>query len=380
MKNIFISVGESSGDIHAARVISALQKKETNLQFWGIGGNRMTDLGFDSIFPFQRFAIMGFVEVIKHLTFYQKVLKEIKSEFQKRRPSLVLLIDYPGLNFQIAKIAHQLQLPILYYITPQIWAWHKKRIYKIKKLVTKTAVIFPFEQELYQSIGADVEFVGHPIAEEIEFNLTKEKFINKYNLQNRSGARLKDKKWLAFLPGSRDVEIKKILPQLVKTISILSKRDKYQFLLSVADTVNKESFLEIIKPVRDKITLVTDTYELIKYSDIVISKSGTSTLQTGLIGKPLIIVYKSSFLSYLIGRYFVKIKHIGLPNIVLGKSVVPELIQNDVNPEQIIKEIDKIENDKSYREQMLTELSQLQGLLGTKSASENVARICIELM
>ncbi|RLC46043.1 MAG: lipid-A-disaccharide synthase [Candidatus Cloacimonadota bacterium] len=373
MKNIFISVGESSGDIHAARIIFALQKKNTNLQFYGIGGKEMTKLGFNTLFPIQKFSVMGFVEVVKHLPFFKTVIKKIKLEFQERKPSLVILIDYPGLNFQIAKIAHKLNIPILYYITPQVWAWNKRRVYKIKKLVTKSAVIFPFEKELFQDIGIDVEFVGHPIVEEIEFKLSKEEFISKYNLRN-------DKKWLAFLPGSRNIEIKKILPQFVNTISVLSKRDKYQFLLSISDTVDKNIFLKIIDSIRGKISLVTDVYEMIKYSDVVISKSGTSTLQTGFIGTPLIIVYKTSFISYLIGRYFVKIKYIGLPNIMLGKSIVPELIQNNANPEQIIKEIDKIENDKIYREQMITELSRIRNLLGNKTASENVAHICLELI
>ena len=375
MKNIFILAGERSADIHTSEFLKQIQKRDSKIKFWGIGGPKMQNLGFESIFPFERFSVIGFAEILKHLAFFYQVINKIKKEFIKRKPNLVMLVDYPGLNLRIAKIAKNLKIPVLYYISPQVWAWKKKRIYKIKRYTDKIAVIFPFEKELYEQIGANVEFVGHPISEEITFQLTKKEFAQKYKLDE-------SKKWLAFIPGSRDVEIKRILPEMVKTIQKLKKRENnnYEFLISLADTVSKKHFYQIIEPIKNYISIIDEIYELMKYSDLVISKSGTSTLETGYIGTPMIVVYKTSFLSYLIAKHFVNIDMIALPNIVAGKKIVPELIQKEVNPTNIINNIDLILNDKKNYKKIKKELSILHEKFGNKKASRNVARIAFSII
>lgn len=375
MKNIFILAGERSADIHTSEFLKQIHKRDSKIKFWGIGGSKMQNLEFESIFPFERFSVIGFAEILKHLPFFYQVINKIKKEFIKRKPNLVILVDYPGLNLRIAKIAKNLKIPVLYYISPQVWAWKKKRIYKIKRHTDKIAVIFPFEKELYEQIGANVEFVGHPITEEIAFQLSKKEFVQKYKLNE-------SKKWLAFIPGSRDVEIKRILPEMVKTIQKLKKRenDNYEFLISLADTVSKKHFYQIIEPIKNYISIIDEIYELMKYSDLVISKSGTSTLETGYIGTPMIVVYKTSFLSYLIAKHFVNIDMIALPNIVAGKKIVPELIQEEVNPTNIINNIDLILNDKKNYKKIKKELSILHEKFGNKKASRNVARIAFSII
>ena len=375
MKNIFILAGEQSADLHTSELLKHIKKLDSEINFWGIGGPLMQKQGFDAIFQFEKLSIIGFTEVLKHIGFFYQLIYKIRKELIRRKPSLVILVDYPGLNIRIAKITKQLKIPVLYYISPQVWAWKKNRIYKIKKFTNKIAVIFPFEKELYDEIGADVEFVGHPIAEEIKYKISKEEFSKQYQLDMK-------KKWLAFLPGSRDVEIKRILPEIVKTIQALKKRkkNKFEFLVSRAETVSKKQFYKIINPIKNDIKIIIESYELMKYSNLVISKSGTSTLETGFIGTPMIVVYKTSMLSYIIAKHYIKIDMIALPNIISGKKIVPELIQKDVNQAKIIKNIDLILNDNKNYEIIKKELSILHDKLGNKKASQNLARIALSII
>ena len=372
MKNIFILAGEHSADLHTSEFIKIMKKSEPETKFWGIGGPKMQNLGFESILPFEKFSVIGFAEVVKHLVFFYKVIKKIKNELRKRKPDLAILVDYPGLNIKIAKIAKQLKIPVLYYISPQIWAWKKNRIHKIKQYTDKIAVIFPFEKKIYEKIGADVEFVGHPVSEEVKFQFTKKEFAQKYQLDEK-------KKWLAFLPGSRNIEIKRILPEMVETIKKLQKQNNFEFLLSRADTVSKEYFSKMIGPIKSDIHIVEKIYDLIKHSNLVICKSGTSALETGFIGTPMIVVYKTSFLSYLIAKFLIKIEMISMPNIISGKKIVPELIQKNANQNQITQKINLILDDERIYQKMKKELSFLRNKLGVKKASKNLARIAISM-
>lgn len=368
MKNIFILVGERSADLHTSEFIKAIKKSDFDYTFWGIGGPKMQNLGFEPIFPFEKFSVIGFAEIIKHLKFFSEVIKKIRTELIKREPDLVILVDYPGLNIKIAKIAKTLQIPVLYYISPQVWAWKKKRIHKIKKYTDKIAVIFPFEKKLYEKIGANVEFIGHPVSEEVKIQFTKEEFAQKYKLD-------KGKKWLAFLPGSRDIEIEKILPEMIETIKKLQSQNNFEFLISRADSVSHKHFSELIESQKSKLHIVEEIYDLIKYSNLVICKSGTSALETGFIGTPMIVVYKTSFLSYFIAKLLIKIEMISMPNIILKKKVVPELIQKNANSDKITAEINLLLNDEKKYQKMKQELLVLREKLGSKKTSKNLARI-----
>ncbi|HHI87467.1 MAG TPA: lipid-A-disaccharide synthase [Candidatus Cloacimonetes bacterium] len=375
MKNIFMLVGERSADVHAAEVIKQLKQKNPSLNIWGIGGPLMQKQGFESIFPFSKFSIIGFAEVISHLGFILKVFRKIKSEFIARKPDLAILVDYPGMNIRVAKIAYEFDIPVLYYISPQVWAWKKKRIHKIAEYSNKIAVIFPFENELYEEIGADVEYVGHPISEEISISETQEEFAEQYSIDSK-------KDWVGFIPGSRNVEIKRILPEIVETIKNLKKiyNNSYQYLISQADSVSDELFQKIISPVKKDVTIIHDTHTLMKYSKVVVCKSGTSTLETGYLGTPMVVVYKTSSLSYFIARAFIKINMIALANIVIGEKVVPELIQHDASAENITKDVRLLLEDDNYYQKIKSELRIIKEKLGKFNTSEKVALIALSMI
>ena len=375
MKNIFMLVGERSADVHAAEVIKQLKKKEPFLHIWGIGGPLMQEQGFESIFPFSKFSIIGFVEVIGHIGFIMKVFRKLKTEFKARKPDLALLVDYPGMNIRIAKICHTFGIPVLYYISPQVWAWKKKRIHKIAEYSDKIAVIFPFEKKLYEEIGADVEYVGHPISEEIMITQTREEFAKIYSLNSH-------KKWIGFIPGSRNVEIKRILPEIVKTITNLKNiyNDSYEYLISQADSVSGELFQKILSPVKNDVAIIHDTHPLMKFCKIVVCKSGTSTLETGYLGTPMVVIYKTSSLSYLIARAFIKIKMIALANIVIGKKVVPELIQQAASAENITKAVRLFLEDVTSYENTKSELRIIKEKLGKFNTSEKVAFVALSMI
>lgn len=367
MLNIFVIAGERSADIHTAEVLKRLAEIEPRIQFWGIGGPKMQELGFENLYPFERFAVMGFAEAIRHADFFYKVISRIKKELIRRNPNLVLLVDYPGLNLRIAKIAKRYGFPVLYYISPQIWAWKKNRIHKIIKYTDKIATILPFEEKLYESMGATAEFVGHPIIEEIYIRLSKQSFAEKYNLDPQ-------KKWIGFIPGSRDIEIHRILPIMVKTVQKL-QGDSYEFLFSCVDTVSTSLFNSIISPIRDAVTVVDDTYELMKYSNLVVCKSGTASLETAYIGTPLIVVYKTSWISYLIARWLVRVNMIALPNIIIGEKIVPELVQQHANSKKIVSKMQEILEDTHLYMSMQNNLRKIKEELGEKKASCRVAQI-----
>jgi len=375
MKNIFMLVGERSADVHAAEVIKQLKKKEPFLHIWGIGGPLMQEQGFESIFPFSKFSIIGFVEVIGHIGFIMKVFRKLKTEFKARKPDLALLVDYPGMNIRIAKICHTFGIPVLYYISPQVWAWKKKRIHKIAEYSDKIAVIFPFEKKLYEEIGADVEYVGHPISEEIMITQTREEFAKIYSLNSH-------KKWIGFIPGSRNVEIKRILPEITKTIMNLKNiyNDSYEYLISQADSVSGELFQKILSPVKNDVAIIHDTHPLMKFCKIVVCKSGTSTLETGYLGTPMVVIYKTSSLSYLIARAFIKIKMIALANIVIGKKVVPELIQQAASAENITKAVRLFLEDVTSYENTKSELRIIKEKLGKFNTSEKVAFVALSMI
>jgi lipid-A-disaccharide synthase len=256
-----------------------------------------------------------------------------------------------------------------------VWAWKKKRIHKIAEYSDRIAVIFPFEKELYEEIGADVEYVGHPISEEINIPCTKEECAEKYSLDLK-------KDWVGFIPGSRNVEIKRILPEIVETIKNLKNiyKASYQFLLSQADSVSNELFQKIISPIKNNVTIIHDTHTLMKYSKVVVCKSGTSTLETGYLGTPMVVVYKTSSLSYFIARAFIKINMIALANIVIGEKVVPELIQHDASAENITKDVRLFLEDDNYYQKTRNKLRIIKKKLGKFNTSEKVALIALSMI
>ena len=227
---IFWIAGENSGDLHASIVLKELKKRYNNIENFGIGGEKMKSHSFRAIYPFERFSVMGFIEVIKHLAFFAGVEKRIKNIFKYIPPDLVVLIDYPGLNMRIAKLAKSYNIPVLYFIVPQFWAWKFKRIFKLQKYTDHIAYILPFEGKHFSKHNIDASFVGHPISEEISIKLSREEFAKKNDLDL-------NKKWLGFLPGSRNAELKNMLPEFVNAIDMFDS-NKYEFLISQATSVS----------------------------------------------------------------------------------------------------------------------------------------------
>ncbi len=367
-KRIFWIAGENSGDLHASIVLNELNKRYSNIENFGIGGEKMKSLGFRAIFPFERFSVMGFVEVIQHLAFFIGVEKQIKKTLKKNPPDLVVLVDYPGLNMRIAKLAKSFNIPVLYFIVPQFWAWKYKRIFKLQKYTDHIAYILPFEKKHFNKHNINASYVGHPISEEISIKLSKEEFADKNDLDL-------NKKWLGFLPGSRNAELKNMLPQFIDSIEMFDP-DKYEFMISQATSVSIKLFQKILNRTSKNIKIVKDSnYEMMKHCDFLTVTSGTATIETAFLGTPFIIVYKTSNISYQIGKRFVKIDKIGLPNIVIEKDIVPELIQEDVNGKNIHTTISEILSNEEKYKQISEELKALHDILGSKTTSTEVTDI-----
>lgn len=372
-KKIFWLAGEKSGDLHASIVLQQLTKLKPDWQNFGVGGPHMQEFGFQPLFPFDRFSVMGFTEVIKHIIFFWKVENKIRNIFQKNPPDLVVLVDYPGLNMRIAKMAKKLNIPVLYFISPQFWAWKYKRVLKLKKYTDKIAYILPFEKKYFDRHQVNAAYVGHPIAEEIELKLDKEKFAEKYELDP-------EKAWLGFLPGSRNNEIKKMLPEYLKAMQEFNP-EKYEFLLSKATSVDEITFNSMIDEfdVHPRI-ICDDRYEMMKYADFMVVTSGTATIETAFLGTPFLIAYKTSKLSYELGKRFIKIGRIGLPNIVLNKDIIPELIQKEANGIDIAENINRFLQSEIEYKAMKKELAKIHEILQEKTASKEVAKIITDLI
>ncbi len=360
--------------MHAAGVIKELNSRGFYARHYGIGGYKMQAEGFEALFPFKRFSVMGFLEVLKHIKFFWQVEKAIKKEFLTNKPDLVVLVDYPGMNMRIAKMADSLEIPVLYYICPQFWAWKHRRVFQLEKYTTHVATIFPFEKEILDMHSIRNNYVGHPIAEEIKLEVSKEEFSGTFGLDMK-------KKWLAFFPGSRNMEIKKMLPVYLKAAKMFNPRE-FCFLFSKTSTVSTSLYENLIKESGITNYKIIDgyNYELMKYAYFLVVTSGTATLEAAYLGTPFIICYKISKISFAIGKRLVKIKRIGLPNIVLEKDLIPELIQDEANPSNIYGQIRTFLDEPSKYAYIQDELSRIKQMLGTKSASREVANIIVRLI
>jgi len=371
---IFWLVGENSGDLHAAQLMKKINDTLPYATHVGIGGKLMQNEGLRTLFPFEKFSIMGFVEVLAHLSFIFKVERTIKQLFKKEKPDLAILVDYPGLNLRVAFYADEARIPVLYYICPQFWAWKHKRVYKLRESVRHVAAILPFEKELLDIHNVTATYVGHPIAEEVHYELDRGQFARFYGLDP-------GKKWLGFFPGSRNTEIQRLLPIYLETIKHFDP-DEYEFLFSKARSVSHQNYLETIALSKVKMVKVIDgyNYEMMKYCDFLVLKSGTTTLEAAYIGTPMLIVYKASALSYLIGKQLVRVKYIGLPNLILDKALLPELVQDDVNPTEIKKQIEMHLSNPQLYNHIRRELEKIRAILSEKRASDETMKIVRKLL
>jgi lipid-A-disaccharide synthase len=371
-KKILIIAGETSGDIHGAHLVHVLKKKSPKAEIFGIGGDQMKAEGMKLIYHVHELSFMGFLEVAKHLPFIRTVEMVLKQIVLLKKPDVVVLIDYPGFNLRFARTAKDLGCPVVYYISPQVWAWNKRRMKKMKGIIDQMCVVFPFEQPLYEAEGIPCTFVGHPLLEEFNVQLKKKEFCRKNHLDP-------GKKILAVLPGSRRQELHQMFSAMIRGAGELQKKYDLQIVVGRAPGLPEELYTEEGGTDIDVRFVSGQTHELMKHADVAIVVSGTATLETACFATPLVVVYRTSAITYLIGRIVVRLPYISLVNIVAGKRIVPELIQGKMTVQSIVSEVSRILDDKEYSDTMVGALSQVKGKLGTKGASTRVADAVLAL-
>ena len=371
--NIFIVAGESSGDMHAASLIREIRLLKNNFTFTGIGGPEMKKENANLLYDISQVNFIGFSSVIRNIKKIKAILDNCISQVKELNPEAVILVDYPGFNLKlITGIRKFYKGKIIYYISPQLWAWHKSRVKIIKKYVDLMIVVFPFEVDFYQKENIEAEYAGHPLVKRVDGFL-------KHNLKISS-----DKINISILPGSRKDEIDRMMPVLIEAAEMLRKEFDCNINFICSPNYDESYFKEFIKE-RD-FNLVHDSnntdlnYRTILNSDLVITKSGTSTMECALIGTPFCVVYKTGELNYTIGKRLVKVDHIAMVNILLKKRAVQEFLQNEMTPENIFKEGKKIITDKIYTDKMKADFKLLRQVLSDKDASKNAAEIIVNFL
>ena len=376
-KKVLIVAGEASGDLHGANLVRAMLAIDPHLSFYGVGGPKMREAGVRCLADAAEMAVVGLTEVFSRLGTILGTMRRLKRSLTEEAPALAILIDYPDFNMPLAKAAKRKGVRVFYYISPQVWAWRRGRIAQLRERVERIAVILPFEAEMYRREGVEAVFVGHPLLDVVKTKYQRPEALRRFDL--REGKTI-----VGILPGSRPSEVVKLLKEMLDA-AVLVKRQlpSAQFVLPLADTLNRDWVRRIVRPYEQELNVRivrNEIYDVLAVCDAALVASGTATLEAALIGVPMIIVYKISLLTYLAGRIFVKVSHIGLANIIAGKTVVPELIQQDVNPERLATELLAIISDEERKKLMKEELAGIREKLGTPGASLRAARLALEML
>lgn len=360
----YIIAGEASGDLHASNLVAEIKKKDKKAEFRGCGGDLMQAQGVQLLKHYSSMAYMGFVEVAVHIRKVLRNIADTKKDILAYQPDALILVDYPGFNLRIAKFAHEKGFKVYYYISPQVWAWKRGRVRKIKASVDKMLVILPFEEEFYRQYGVDVTYVGNPLLDELaKFGSgNRSIFLRRNSLGEK-------REIIALLPGSRKQEIKRMLPMMLKAVSHFPE---YQFVIAGVSSIEKELYKRIIGNT-DVFLIENQTYELLQNSSAAVVTSGTATLETALFTVPEVVCYKSSGLSYRLAKAMIKVKYISLVNLVMDREVVKELIQGDLTEESIVKELDLLLHNGKRQRRLLEDYDELKERLGNAGASEKAA-------
>jgi len=373
-KKILIVAGEPSGDMHASNLVRDLKALKPDLEFFGLGGELSRSSGVDIIFDISKLALVGAVEVIKNIFTVKKAYEKIIDKINKDRPDLAILVDYPGFNLRLARELKRRSIPVVYYISPQIWAWGKDRVHIIKACVKKILVFFKFEEDLYKKHNIDAEFVGHPLLDSVKVTQAKEDVRKKYNF-------LKDTV-VALLPGSRESEVNTLLPIMVSACRIISnKMPDVKFIvvkhpglpINLYEKALKEPFLNL------KLSN-GEAYNILNASDFAIVASGTATLECAIVGTPLAITYKVNIITYILYKIVSRIRFLGLANILAGKEVAPELLQNNATGKKIAAKTLEILADEKRRLAIREDLKKITLSLGLPGASIRAARSINQLL
>ncbi|WP_094559116.1 lipid-A-disaccharide synthase [Synechococcus sp. 8F6] len=370
-KRVLLVAGEASGDLHGGFLVQELQRQLPGVEIAGVGGDHLRARGIDILADVRLLSAAGLVEIISSLRRHHRVMELLKHQMDHQRPDVVVLIDYPGFNLFVAKEAKKRGIPVFFYIAPQVWAWGKGRAKKMERLIERLAVIFPFEEAIFNAHGRDfARYVGHPLVDELHVSGTREQIRHRHGLAP-------DQSLLVLMPGSRRAEVRLLLPAMLQAAQQL-KRDGWQVVLLKASTIDR-SYLEQVSGNRAlPVPLIeADAYNLLHAADAGVIASGTATLEAALLGCPHVILYRFSLLTYLIAKLVIGRRILGLPNVILGRQLFPELIQRDVTAANIVRSVQRIRDDRVLFEQAVKEL---QAAMGSPGASRRAAAELVDLM
>ncbi|PIQ22376.1 MAG: lipid-A-disaccharide synthase [Cytophagales bacterium CG18_big_fil_WC_8_21_14_2_50_42_9] len=361
----YIIAGERSGDLHGASLMRELKNQDPEAVFRCWGGDMMQQVGGELVRHYKDMAFMGFIEAAANLPTIVRFLKECKADILQFKPDVVILVDYAGFNLRIAKFAKVQGIKVFYYISPKIWAWNQGRVHNIKKIVDRMFVILPFEEEFYERFDYKVDYIGNPISDTVKAHLPSTDFISRNKLNN--------KPIIAVLPGSRKQEIERILFIM---LSVLPAFREYQFVVAAVSNLSQDYYENFNRDSNIKI-VYDQTYDLLGHAQAALVTSGTATLETALFNVPQVVCYTTSFISYWIGRSVIKVPYISLVNLIANKTVVKELIQNELTGRNIIAELKKILFDKTYIRQQMEGYQALREKLGEANAAAKAAQLMV---
>ena len=369
---LMMVAGEVSGDIHGEGLIRNLRQNHYNADLFGIGGKKMLKEGFRPYFMLETLQAHGLVELTRHLPRLYKTLWRMRVALEEERPDALVLIDYPGFNLKLAAYAREKGIPVIFFNSPQIWAWRKWRLGTIKRFVDKMIVLFPFEEKIYQQAGVDVSWVGHPLLDEIDQGKDPE------NFRENCGFR-KELPLLAIAPGSRPSEMRKHLPTMLESLTEIKKKiGEFQCIMPVAESLDIDEVRNKTQSSSVHLKVVREQFvESVSACDAAVIASGTASLQTGLALKPFVVVYRVSPLSFMIAKILAETKYIGMVNVLAEKEIVPELLQNEFTVSNITDHAVRLLQDHDYRGTMISELKRIRQRLGEPGAYRRSAK-CIE--
>jgi lipid-A-disaccharide synthase len=378
---IFLSAGEASGEYYGTLVIEAIRQLHPDAEFFGLGGRRMAELGFRPIVRSEDVAVMGITEVVRHLPRIYREYRRLRASIAAEKPDIAILIDFPDVNLSLARRLKGLGVPVVYFVSPQLWAWKKYRIRNVQRYVDRMLTIFPFEERFYHDHGVDAEFVGHPLAERDPPTVTRDEFASQNGLDP-------GKTWVGLLPGSRGKEIRLNLPEMVRAAAMLG--EGVEFLLPLAPTLTgaqRDHIRALLAQLVSaesrppKITLVEDARAVLHLARASIVASGTATVEAALIGNPFVVVYRISPLSYAVAKRVVSVPHVAMVNLIAGKRIVPELIQGDFKATEVVSQLRLLIDDGEPRTRMQANLRRVGDMLrGEQCAVSRVARITYEML